>query len=226
MAEDMFLYWGSGSPPCWRIMIVLEEKKLQGYKEKLLSFEKMEHKSEEVLAINPRGQLPSFRHGDIKLNESFGVCLYLESQFKSQGTQLIPDSGAEQALVYQRMFEVLALQEKIMAIVYYFWKVPENERHDSALERNKKALNAELKLWEGYFEKLPSDSHIAGKNFTMADVMLLPQLACAVRFGLSIDKYPRLLEYYTRVKERPSLQASWPPHWKEDPPTMDLLKGV
>lgn len=36
-----------------------------------------------------------------------------QNQFKSQGTQLIPDSGAEQALVYQRMFEVLSLQEKV-----------------------------------------------------------------------------------------------------------------
>lgn len=38
-------------------MIALEEKKLQGYKHKLLSFERGEHKSQEVLEINPRGQV-------------------------------------------------------------------------------------------------------------------------------------------------------------------------
>lgn len=38
-------------------MITLEEKKLQAYKRKLLSFEKGEHKSQEVLDINPRGQV-------------------------------------------------------------------------------------------------------------------------------------------------------------------------
>ncbi|XP_055504650.1 glutathione S-transferase A-like isoform X1 [Leucoraja erinacea] len=226
MAESMLLFWGSGSPPCWRVTIALEEKKLQGYKGKVLSFEKMEHKSNEVLEINPRGQLPSFRHGKIVLNESIGICLYLENQFKSQGTQLIPDSGAEQALVYQRMFEVLTLQEKVVAIIYYFWKVPENERHESALERNKKALNAELNMWEGYLGKLPPNSHITGKNFTMADVMLFPQLACAFRFGLATDKYPRMFEYYSRVKERPSVKASWPPHWNESPPMMDVLKDI
>uniref|UniRef100_UPI00398EB92D glutathione S-transferase rho n=1 Tax=Pristiophorus japonicus TaxID=55135 RepID=UPI00398EB92D len=226
MAESMFLYWGSGSPPCWRIMIALEEKKMQGYQHKMLSFEKMEHKSEEVLAINPRGQLPSFRHGDLVLNESFGVCLYLENQFKSQGTQLIPDPGDEQALVFQRMYEVLSLQEKLGSVIYYTWRLPQNERHDSAVERNKKELNTELMLWEGYLEKMGPDGYIAGKNFTMADVMLLPQVAYAVRFGLPTDKYPKLMEYYTRVKERPSIQASWPPHWKESPPTMDTLKDI
>ncbi|XP_048461531.1 glutathione S-transferase A-like [Rhincodon typus] len=195
MAETMFLFWGSGSPPCWRIMIALEEKKLQGYEQKLLSFEKMEHKSSEIMAINPRGQLPCFRHGDTILNESFGACLYLENQFKSQGTQLIPDTGDEQALVYQRMHEVLTLHEKLGTI-------------------------------SGACIALGPGSYIAGKNFTMADVMLFPQVAFAVRFGLSTDKYPKLMEYYMKVKERPSIQASWPPHWKESPPTLDVLKDV
>lgn len=57
MAKDITLLWGSGSPPCWRVMIALEEKNLQGYNSKLLSFDKMEHKSQEVLDINPRGQV-------------------------------------------------------------------------------------------------------------------------------------------------------------------------
>ncbi|KAL0167206.1 hypothetical protein M9458_039050, partial [Cirrhinus mrigala] len=56
MAQNMMLYWASGSPPCWRVMIALEEKQLQGYKHKHLAFEKNEHKSEEVKALNPRGQ--------------------------------------------------------------------------------------------------------------------------------------------------------------------------
>ena len=57
MASNMFLYWGSGSVPCWRAMLVLEEKGLQGYGNKLLSFSQKEHKGEEVLKLNPRGQV-------------------------------------------------------------------------------------------------------------------------------------------------------------------------
>jgi len=57
MASEMFLYWVSGSPPCWRPMIVLEEKVLSCYPNKLLSFDKKEHKAEEVLQWNPRGQV-------------------------------------------------------------------------------------------------------------------------------------------------------------------------
>ena len=57
MAKSMSLLWGAGSPPCWRVMITMEEKRFQGYKRKLLSFEAGEHKSAEVLELNPRGQV-------------------------------------------------------------------------------------------------------------------------------------------------------------------------
>ena len=80
------LYWTSGSPPCWRVQIALEEKGLK-YESKLISLSKSgtpllksvlltvtvcndviqcraadfytaeEHKSDEVLALNPRGQV-------------------------------------------------------------------------------------------------------------------------------------------------------------------------
>lgn len=222
----MTLLWGSGSPPCWRVMIALEEKNLQGYNSKLLSFEKMEHKSQEVLDINPRGQLPTFKHGNNVVNESYAACFYLESQFKSQGNTLIPDSPAEQALMYQRMFEGLPFYEKLNAVIYYDWFVPEDERHDSALNRNKEALVTELKLWESYLEKLGPGSHLAGQVFSLADVTIFPTVATLFRFGLSAERYPKLAEYHTLVKDRPSVKASWPPHWLENPKGQDTLKDI
>ncbi|XP_071357296.1 glutathione S-transferase A-like [Trachinotus anak] len=226
MAQDMTLLWGCGSPPCWRVMIALEEKNLQGYSHKLLSFEKMEHKSQEVLDINPRGQLPSFKHGDLIVNESYAACFYLESQFKSQGNQLIPDNPAEQALMYQRMFEGLTFYEKLNCVTYYDWFVPEGERHDSALQRNREALATELKLWEGYLQKLGSGTHLAGPSFSLADVTVFPTVASLFRFGLSAERYPHLGEYYALLKERPSIKASWPPSWLENPTEEDTLRDI
>ncbi|KAM9823733.1 glutathione S-transferase A-like [Neosynchiropus ocellatus] len=223
MAKDMTLLWGSGSPPCWRIMIALEEKNLKGYNQKLFSFEKMEHKSAEVMAMNPRGQLPAFKHGDSILNESFAACMYLESQFKNQGNKLIPDCPKEQAKMYQRMFEAQNLNEKMANVIYYNWKVPEGERHDSAVKRNREALTAELKLWEGYLEKCQC---LAGTTFSLADVTTFPSLAYVFRFGLCPERYPKLAAYYNCLKERPSIKTTWPPSWLENPQGQDLLKDI
>ncbi|XP_017275465.1 glutathione S-transferase A [Kryptolebias marmoratus] len=226
MAQDMTLLWGSGSPPCWRVMIALEEKNLQGYNSKLLSFEKGEQKSKEVLDINPRGQLPSFKHGNVVVNESYAACFYLESRFKSQGTKLIPDDPTEQALMYQRTFEGLTFYEKLASVLFYEYYVPEEEQHDSALKRNKENLSTEIKLWEGYLAKLGSGSHLAGPALTLADVVVFPTVAFLFRFGLSAERYPKLGEYYALLKDRPSVKASWPPHWLENPKGQDTLKDL
>src|SRR6218665_193635 len=55
--EDMMLYWVSGSPACFRVMLALEEKKLSRYKQKHLSFTDNEHKTDDILRLNPRGQV-------------------------------------------------------------------------------------------------------------------------------------------------------------------------
>ncbi|CAN9503805.1 unnamed protein product [Ophioblennius macclurei] len=225
MAESMTLLWGSGSPACWRVMIALEEKNLQGYNQKQFSFEKNEQKSEEVLALNPRGKFPTFKHGDNIVNESYGACFYLESQFKSQGTKLIPETAKEQALMYQRMFEGLTFYDKLNWVAYYDFMSVEGERHESAMKRHREALTTELKLWEGYLENVAEGSYLAG-DFSLADVTVFPNVAYAFTFGLSAERYPKLGKYYNLLKERPSIKTSWPPHWVDNKHGFDVLKDI
>lgn len=46
-------------------------------------------------------------------------------------------------------------------------------------------------------------------------------------FGrLSEERYPKLAAYYNRLKERPSIKATWPPTWVENPQSQDLLKDL
>ncbi|KAM9384025.1 glutathione S-transferase A-like [Pholidichthys leucotaenia] len=226
MAKDITLLWVAGSPPCWRVMIALEEKNLQGYNQKLLSFEKGEHKSKEVMDINPRGQVPAFKYKDYILNESYAACFFLECQHKAQGNDLTPQCPKELAQMYQRMFEGLNISQKGIDVIAYNWRVPEGERHESAQKRNKEALTEELKLWEGYLQQGP---YLAGKTFSLADVVVFPSVAILYRFGLCEKRYPNLAKYYNCLKERPSIKASWPPKWDEDikgGPPRDLLKDI
>ncbi|XP_065325860.1 glutathione S-transferase A-like [Pelmatolapia mariae] len=224
MAKDMTLWWGSGSPPCWRVMIALEEKKLQGYNQKLLSFEKGEHKSKEVMDVNPRGQLPAFKCGDKIINESYGACFFLECEYMSQGTKLIPVTSSEKALVLQRTFEGNTLHQKMVDVFMYNRRVPENERHESAFKRLKETLTGEVQMWEGYLQKTPG-GFLAGKSFSMADVIVYPSVALLFRMGLSEKRYPKLSEYHKNLKDRPSIKATWPPLWK-DTPGQDFLKDI
>ncbi|XP_048781100.2 glutathione S-transferase A-like [Ostrea edulis] len=227
MSEKMFLYWGSGSIPCWRPMIVLEEKGLQNYKHKLIQFSQKEHKSEEVLKLNPRGQMPTFKDGDIVVNESNAVCDYLESTYKDKGTQLIPADTAQRAQVLQRMHEAFNnMQQKMLVdVLFYLFRTKAEERSEETIAEKLKALREELTIWEGYLDK--TKAFLAGPNFTMADVYFYPFIAFAVRLGFQFgDKFPNLKNYYEKLSARPSIVASTPPHWKEEPAKDQPLKAL
>jgi len=213
---DMFLYWDSGCISCTKPMIVLEEKGLSGYGNKLVEVSKKEHKGEENLKLNPRGQLPTFKHGRVVVNESTAICHYLESQFKKQGTQLIPDDATKQGLVLQRLYEVENLTDKAFRDIYYYLKFNKDPVDEKLMKTKKKALTEELVHWEKY---LSAGEFLCGSEFTMADVFLVTTLIFMVRCGLDLSQRPNIKRYYDKVSQRPSVQASWPPSYKTSTPS-------
>ncbi|XP_066290750.1 glutathione S-transferase A-like [Branchiostoma lanceolatum] len=229
MASDVTLYWPLryGSGPCWRALICLEEKGLFGYKSKLLSFEKNEHKSDEYLKINPRGQVPTLKHGNVIINESLAICLYLENAFKGQGTKFLPDDPAQHALVLQRAVESQNIRENCtFGLVYYYYRTKPEDRKEAEDDERKKAFHEELQIWEGYLAKLGGGSYITGKDFSLADACVFPFVYYLVRMGLNLrSRYPHLADYHDLMKDRPSVKAGWPPKWR-DTPNLKMLNDV
>src|SRR6188768_1777793 len=78
MAIDV--YWGSGSPFSWRVLLALEHKGL-AYNSHLLHLGMQEHKAPHMLAINPRGRVPVLKDGDYVVFESLAVLYYLERKY-------------------------------------------------------------------------------------------------------------------------------------------------
>ena len=74
MAID--IYWGSGSPYAWRVLLALEYKRVP-YRSHLLQFSKQEHKSPQMLRLNPRGRVPVLKDGEHDIIDSVAICQYL-----------------------------------------------------------------------------------------------------------------------------------------------------
>lgn len=206
-------------------MIVLEEKGFGGYKNKLITFSNKEHKGEDVLKLNPRGQVPTFRDGDIVVNESNAICEYLECTYKDKGTQLIPTDKAQRARVLQRMHEAAAnMQQKlVLDLLYYFFQTKEEDRKEEEIAKKVEAAKEELCRWDAYLGE--TKAYVAGPEFSMADVWFYPFIAFSVRMGLELEKFPNMKAYYDKVTARPSVQKSWPPHWNEEPAKFLPFKG-
>jgi glutathione S-transferase len=74
------LWWGSGSPYSWRALLALEYKQLQ-YVSHLVQFAKQEHRSPQLLKMNPRGRVPVLKDGDYVCFESLAILQYLDRKY-------------------------------------------------------------------------------------------------------------------------------------------------
>ena len=71
------VFFISGSPPCWRVMLAMEVKGL-GYEATRFDNAKGEQKNPEFLKINPRGHVPVLRNGETVVTESLAILAYLD----------------------------------------------------------------------------------------------------------------------------------------------------
>ena len=72
MAIDV--YWGSGSPYSWRVLLALEYKRLP-YTSHVLQSSKQEHKSPQMLALNWRGKVPVLRTATMCVSSRWPCCI-------------------------------------------------------------------------------------------------------------------------------------------------------
>ena len=73
-------------------------------------------KSPEVMAINPRGQMPSFKDGDVAVNESLAAMQYIDDTYKD--VPLMPADSAARGLALQRFHEAEVLYTSIQPLFY------------------------------------------------------------------------------------------------------------
>lgn len=71
--------------------------------------------------------------------------------------------------------------------------------------------------------------YLAGNEFTLADCLFFPFVAFAWRMSLDLNKFPYIKNYFELMQKRPSVQATWPYHWREgeqQPANVAFLKDL
>jgi glutathione S-transferase len=216
------LYWGSGSPPAWRVRLLLEEKEI-AYKSHLISFEDGELQTPLMRSLNPRALVPIFVDGDVVIYESLAILHYVEAKLESDRPSLLPRHNKHYARMLARMQESNNVSATVGEVVYYIRRTKPDEINETYLQAKITSLHQEVSLWERYLES--GDDYLAGMDMTLADVAFFPSLAYMKRLGFDLSRYPRLNSYYGRLCQRKSVLASWPPHWLTQEGAVPL-KGV
>jgi hypothetical protein len=139
------LYWGSGSPPAWRVLIALHEKALS-YRSEMITFESGVLKTPPMLSLNPRGLVPIFIDGEVRMYESLAILHYLDDFYPEP--PLLPRERVARARALTRMEEANNVSAAAGEVVYYVRRTPPGEIDNDYLSAKKSALHTELALWE------------------------------------------------------------------------------
>ncbi len=223
MIPELELFWISGSPPSWRVMLVLEVKALP-YHSRRLDAGKHEHKTPHFLAINPRGQVPVLRAGEEVIRESLAIIAFLD--------RLRPDpplfgrDALRMAGIWQRIFDFENhMRPAITTIARILFR---DRQHSEATELAGAitAVSEELTDWEKALAK--RGPFLYGDTPTAADLILHPGLqwleraleraegdnACISlrdRLGTSVP----LQNLRSAIEALPGYERTYPPHWRE-----------
>src|SRR6202035_3504062 len=164
------LYWGSGSPFSWRILLALEHKGLQ-YESKLLHFDQQEHQSPQMLKMNPRGRVPVLKDGDYVVFESVAILYYLDLKYPQKP---IFGLNPEEAGVIMRVIcEFQAYAEpsvaKIVEAIFGGRVAEDIDGLNDAMHVGAR----EARTIEG---RLSKEQWIVGANYSALDTVIFPWL--------------------------------------------------
>jgi glutathione S-transferase len=216
------LYWGSGSPFSWRVLLALEHKRLR-YDSQLLQFDKQEHQSPQMLRLNPRGRVPVLKDNDYVVFESVAVLYYLDVKYPE-----FPIFGLtpEEAGVIMRVIcEFQAYAEPALAqiteAIFADRVAPQLDELTDAMH----IVAREARTIEG---RLSKEQWIVGEHYTATDMVIFPWIQLLrraldrdagaelrARF-LPMDRnYPALARWIARIESLPGYDRTVPPHWRE-----------
>jgi glutathione S-transferase len=220
MAIDV--YWGSGSPYSWRVLLALEHKGLQ-YNSHLLSLPMQEHKAPHMLALNPRGRVPTLKDGDYVVFESLAVMYYLDRKYPQQ--PLFGGSPEEGAVIMRVCCEYQAYIEpyvmRIVRALLFRNGDPYSDESTYAMHM----IAGEARTIEG---RLSKGDWIVGDKPGAADYMIYPGIMLLLR-ALALPEalelrsrfmpveanYPALGRWLKRVESLPGYERTYPPHWRD-----------
>ena len=215
------LYWGSGSPFAWRVMLTLEVKGL-AYESKLLEFSKGDHKTDAYLKLNPRGKVPTLKDGSFVVYESLAIMSYLDCKYPAP--PLFGTSAEETGLIWQTISECesyfTSAGDKVVRPLF-FGKGLEKE---DEIQQAAQAIRAELKTLDA---RLSTRNWLVGETVSAADIAIFPLIQLILRaaskdaakaFNLQwlplTSYYPNLARWAEHIEALPNYQRTYPPHWR------------
>ena len=191
-----------------RIAWALEELALP-YQYVPLDGKKQEHRSPEMLAVNPHGKVPALEDGELKLFESGAILLYLGNRYgAAKGLWPEPKGQAHADAVCWTVWAMTEIGTYMMQYLYHGLDSPVSykpeDRSKAAAAYNRAQLDRLLDALETRLER--RDFLMGG--FSLVDVAAASWLLLGTQLGLKLEGHPRVAAWCKRCAERPAFKRA------------------
>lgn len=162
--------------------------------------------SAEYLRLNPNARIPTLVDGDVVLWESMAINFYLAQKY--DGPLHCADAKALGLAAQWSFWAMLEMEPSLLELLEHRAMLPEFGRDASKAERAELLLRKPMAVLDG---ALRGRGHLAGDDFTVADLNAASILAWGKMARLNISDHPALAKWldgclarpaYGRVRER------------------------
>lgn len=155
---------------------------------------------DDFLAISPKGQVPALLLDDgTLLTEGPAVLQFIADLRPESG--LAPQVGAPERYHMQAWLNYIATE--IQKLV--FWPTFNPESPDEVKQFVRPFIDKKLAFLAAH---LQGRNYLVGQRFTIADAYLTWALNLCGFAGVALDSWPSLVEYFARMKQRPSVREA------------------
>lgn len=217
------IFWGSGSPYAWRVLLAAEMKGI-AYRSSQLQFSRKEHKAASYLALNPRGEVPTLRDGALVVTESLAIMVYLDRRFPDPplfGTTA-EEAAAIWAWISISLHHLEPLSNRMIDPIFK----QDIAASAAGVQAAARALHEE---WERLEQTLEAQPFLVGGGPSAADIVVYTYLTFLLRIVAREIVRPLELGFHPLEARYPSVQAwqrrmegiegydrAYPPHWRCD----------
>ena len=159
-------------------------------------------RSPSFLAVNPNGHIPSMKDGDLVLNESLAINLYLAKKF---GGPLAPANLAEEGEVAMwTLWAATEAEPHAIQILYHRLMKQGDERKPELADAAVVALRQPFQVLD---DALAANGHLVGGRFTVADINVAEVIRYASPAPELFEAAPHVKAWLAACQARPAFKA-------------------
>jgi len=170
-----------------------------------LSPEAIGRSSPEFVAVNPARGLPAIIDGEVSMSESVAIIQYLAARYGPTPLAPAPDDPTYPAYLQYLIYGEASLSAFLNALVGTRFLAPDDQKDNFTAEVCRALFGRRVKALAG---RLTTSPHLAGEDFTAADISVVYALNMGASLGLADDYPSPIADYWARMQLRPAYQAA------------------